>query len=177
VSPSLVRDEELLWVLESVEPALTREVAAELPVDQNSAYVRLRSLARRGYVDGELQTARETQPYLWRLTDRGRDRVAQSGLPPAAETDFAAHFAGRTARIDETAVLDALAVHGTDEWVPSTTLYEALPFSKAGIRKKLHALRASGLVALDDERGQTHYWRLTEAGRARLADEDRLDDS
>lgn len=175
MSPRLVRDEELLWVLDVAEPALTREVAAELPLDQNSVYVRLRSLARRGYVDGELQTAQETQPYLWRLTDRGRDRVAQAGLPPATETDFAAHFAGRTAQIDETAVLDALAVHGTEGWVPSTTLYEALPYSKAGIRKKLHDLRESGLVELDDERGQTHYWRLTDAGRARLDDEDRLE--
>jgi predicted ArsR family transcriptional regulator len=171
--PTLVYESELLWVLDAVAPAKTREVAPLLPIDQNSAYVRLRSLDRRGYVDRETEPDPDSSAAsTWWLTDRGRDKVADADLPPAAETDFKEYFAGRTRTIDPTTVLEELAIHGTDAgggWVPSSTLYDALPFSKYGIRKKLNALRDDDLVErTTDQGGRAHHWRLTDAGRDHL---------
>lgn len=171
--PSLVRDAELLWVVGSVGPAETGEVAARLPIDQNSAYVRLRSLDRRGYVDRETETAPgRARVSTWWSTDRGRERVAAADLPPAGETEFGEYFSGRTHRIEPSVLLEELAVHGSEaegDWVSSSVLYEALPFSKVGIRKKLHGLGEEGLVETDPDReGRTHHWRVTARGRERL---------
>ena len=177
--PALVHETELLWVVEAVEPAATREIATHLPINQNSAYVRLRSLDRRGYLDRETTVEQHAQVSRWWLTDRGRERVAEGDLPPAAETDFEEYFSGRTHRIEPSVVLEELAVHGSEEeggWVPSSALYGALPFSKVGIRKKLHGLRDDGWVEQDTDReGRTHHWRLTEAGSARLEEADSVE--
>jgi predicted ArsR family transcriptional regulator len=171
--PSLVYEDELLWVLSTVEPARTRDVAAHLPIDQNSAYVRLRSLDRRGYVDRETTSEPEgSRTSTWWLTDRGRERVADADLPPAGETEFEAYFSGRAHTIDPTTMLEELAVHGSEEaegWVASPVLYDALPFSKVGIRKKLDSLREEGLVERATDRGgRSHHWRLTDAGATYL---------
>jgi predicted ArsR family transcriptional regulator len=177
--PALVHETELLWVVETVEPAATREIATHLPINQNSAYVRLRSLDRRGYLDRETTVEQHAQVSRWWLTDRGRERVAEGDLPPAGETDFGEYFSGRTHRIEPSVVLEELAVHGSEEkegWVPSSALYGALPFSKVGIRKKLHGLRDEGWVEQDTDReGRTHHWRLTEAGSARLEEADSVE--
>ena len=171
-SPSLVRDAELLWVLETVEPARTREVTSKLPLNQNSVYVRLRSLSRRGYVDSELLDHVRSKPYGWEVTDSGQETIAEADLPPAAETDFDEFFSERSRTMTTTMLLEELAAHGEDQtggWVPSSAIYSGLPFSKYGIRKKLHALTEDGLVELDDERqGQEYYWRVTKQGRKRL---------
>jgi predicted ArsR family transcriptional regulator len=168
----LVRDTELLWVVEWLEPTRTRNIAPKLPIDQNSVYVRLRSLRRQGYVGGELLENEKTKPFRWELTDLGRTRVAEADLPPAAETDFEEYFSGRTNQIDPTMLLEELAVHGEDEpdgWVPTSVLYPALPFSKVGIRNKLHLLQDDGLVDLDSGApGKPHRWRVTSQGYERL---------
>jgi predicted ArsR family transcriptional regulator len=175
--PALVHEHELLWVLSAVEPAKTRDVAPLLPIDQNSAYVRLRSLDRRGYLDHEITVdPTSSQTSTWWLTERGRERVADADLPPAEGTDFGEYFAGRTRTIDPGSMLEELAVHGTERdggWVPSPALYDALPFSKMGIRKKLNNLREDGLVERATDRGgRSHHWRLTDAGAEFLEDTD-----
>ncbi|WP_280536837.1 hypothetical protein [Halopenitus sp. POP-27] len=167
----LVEAAELLWVVDHLEPALTREIADRLPIDQNTTYIRLRHFDRRKLVTHET-AADGGGRYSWSLTAAGRNRLADAGLPPADETDFGDHFAGRAAAIDPVMVLEALAVR-EDEWQPSGAVYDALPFSKPGIRNNLHALREAGAVELDrGDAGRTHRWRLTEAGRDRLVDAD-----
>ncbi|SEH58558.1 hypothetical protein SAMN05192561_10970 [Halopenitus malekzadehii] len=167
----LVEAAELLWVVDHLEPAVTREIANRLPIDQNTTYIRLRHLDRRKLVTHE--TADDgVGRYRWSLTAAGRNRLADASLPPADETDFEDHFAGRAAAIDPVMVLEALAVR-EDEWQPSGAVYDALPFSKPGIRNNLHALRESGAVELDPGgSGTAHHWRLTDAGRDRLAEAD-----
>ena len=165
--PQLVGEAELLWVLEHLEPASTSEIAARLPIGQNSTYVRLRHLDRSGLVAAAATPADETR-YQWSLTTAGRDQLAAADLPPAATTDFATYFEGRAASIDPVMILEALAV-ADREWLPSSAVYEALPFSKKGIRDNLHALAGAGDIELEEgEPGTAYRWRLTEAGRTRL---------
>jgi len=165
--PQLVGEAELLWVLGHLAPARTSDVAAHLPIGQNSAYVRLRYLDRNGLVAAE--STDDGAGYRWSLTEAGDRRVAAADLPPAETVDFAAYFEGRTAAIDPAMVLEALAAPDR-EWLPSSAVYEALPFSKKGIRDNLHALAEAGAVELEEGGpGRAYRWRLTEAGRRRLA--------
>ena len=199
---TLVTDAELVWVLESFEragTAVASALAEALPLAPASVSVRLRSLERRGCVT----RARVRGPVeaTWSLTERGRALVAAAGLPPVAETDLAAYFAGREATIDPRTVLAAVAERGGGSaergggsaergggsaergggsaergggsaerggWVRSSALYAALPYSAGAIRRRLLALRAAGLVERDAD-GRTHRWRVTDAGRVRLA--------
>ena len=173
MSPRLVRDAELLWVLDAKAPALTSDIETALPIARNSVYVRLHSLERRGDVTGEGLEDKSHQPSRWELTDRGRAELADADLPPAPDTDFEDFFAGRSARIEPTMLLKQLAAHeddSGDEWVPSTALYD-LPFSKNGIRQNLHSLREEGLVAHKETKpGNTNYWRVTEQGYEQLSE-------
>jgi DNA-binding HxlR family transcriptional regulator len=164
----LVSKAELLWVLDALEPALTSNLAPQLPIDQNSTYVRLRHLERVGLVAAEAIQGDETT-YRWSLTDLGREQLAAADLPAASTVDFGTYFAGRAASIDPVMVLEALAAP-EHEWVASSAVYERLPFSKQGIQDNLHALVDAGDVELDPgSPGMSHHWRLTESGRTRLA--------
>ncbi|MBP1923650.1 DNA-binding HxlR family transcriptional regulator [Halorubrum alkaliphilum] len=178
---TLVTDAELLWVLESFgrERRATASALAELlPLAPTSVGVRLRSLERRGYATRS--ASRGPVAARWSVTERGRGLVAEAGLPPVAETDLDARFAGREATIDPRTVLAAVAELGGAEaelggasaerggWVRSSAVYAALPYSAGAIRRRLLALRAAGLVERDAE-GRTHRWRVTDAGRVRRA--------
>ena len=63
--------------------------------------------------------------------------------------------------------------------MPTSPLYDALPYAKSTLRKRLNKLHDAG--ALDrDASGKTNQWRLTDGGRERLAeadDHDPRDDS
>jgi predicted ArsR family transcriptional regulator len=168
----LVSKAELLWVVDHMEPVWTRELAAVVPIDQNSVYVRLRHLDRSALVDTQAADRQGRGRYRWVVTDAGRDRLAETDLPPATVVDFESYFAGRAASIDPVMILEALSVQ-EDTWHPSSDVYEALPFSKKGIRDNLHALREDGAVELDrGKTGTTYRWRLTDRGRRRLAEAD-----
>jgi predicted ArsR family transcriptional regulator len=188
--PLLVHEAELLWVTGAVEPATTREVAEHLPLDRQSAYVRLRSLARQGRVTrNRPESGRDPGgSSRWSLTARGREQVAGADLPPAEETEFQEYFEGRTYQIDTGMFLDELAVQGeehaaeaaSDEteaadvgWVSMSAFSEAMSFDRSTIRNHLHELREEGFVERDTERAShVHYWRLTDRGRARVTDAD-----
>lgn len=165
----LVTRAELLWVVDALGPAQTHAIAEVLPIDQNSAYVRLRHLKRSGSLESR-HDERKGWKYEWTVTDAGRQRIADADLPDAETTDFEAYFANRAGTIDPLMLLEALAVE-EGEWHPSGVLYDALPFSKAGIRKRLRSMTDDGLVELDpSEHSEPHRWRVTEAGHQRLAD-------
>jgi predicted ArsR family transcriptional regulator len=177
--------------------ASVSELAVAVPFARKTIRSHLQDLRDAGVV--ERDTERASHLHYWRLTDRGRARVTSADVQPygtdggdgAAETTAA----GRPT-LDDDRLLATLAVEGADPaateafgqagidetgatqaedggWVPSTALYDALPFSKMGIREKLHRLKEAGLVEHDPDRGgQEHYWRLTDAGHERLADGD-----
>jgi predicted ArsR family transcriptional regulator len=166
--PQLVSEAELLWVVDYLEPASTSAIAVELPLGQNSAYVRLRYLDRRGLV-AATPSPEDESTYLWTCTEAGRTRLAAADLPAAATVAFEGYFAGRTASIEPAMVLEALAAPDR-EWLASSAVYDALPFSKKGIRDNLHALAEAGAVELEETGpGKAHRWRLTQTGRTRLA--------
>jgi len=166
---ALISDAELCWVVQAHEPAQTATVAVDLPIEQISAYVRLRSLNRRGYVTSSTPLADRSDEHIWLVSEQGRTLITSADLPPAAETDFEAYFAGRTNSLDCETLLRELAAH-EESWVSSSTLYDPLPYSKVTIRNNLHNLHDKELVALDEgDPGSAHNWRLTDAGRERLA--------
>lgn len=168
---TLVTDAELVWVLESFGRAGKSAVAETVPLSPTSVYVRLRSLERRGCVTRS--ASRGPVEATWSVTERGRALVADAGLPPVAETDLVGHFAGRRATIDSREVLAAVAELGGAAdpagWVRSSEVCAAVPYSTGAIRGRLLKLREAGLVKRDAS-GRTHRWRVTERGRARLAD-------
>lgn len=165
---SLVSDAELCWVVQAYEPATTATISEALPVKQISAYVRLRSLARRGYLTSSA-TAGHGSNHHWSLTEQGEDLVNDAELPAASDTDFSAYFTGRKNTLDHMTLLRELAARD-DQWVPSTVLYGPLPYSKVAIRNNLHNLRKEGLVALrEGDSGSPHHWQLTEAGQQYLS--------
>lgn len=168
----LVSKAELLWVVDAMSPASTGTIADVLPLDHNSVYVRLRHLARSGFLEATPPEEAPDNSYRWALTDAGRDRLAGADLPDVTTVDFETYFANRAMTIDPVMILEALSVEeGT--WHTSGTVYDALPFSKAGIRNRLHELQEEGAVELDPgENGLAHRWRLTDAGRERLASAD-----
>lgn len=170
--PRLVTKAELLWLVGHLEPTQTDAVTGHVPINLNSVYVRLRHLNRSGYLESERPTDTQGEPHVWRLTDAGRDRAADTELPDAETADFEAHFAGRDTEMDPLMVLEALSAE-EGEWHTSSVVHEALPFSKQGIRKRLHNLKDEGLLELDPgDPGLAHQWRLTDAGRERLAEAD-----
>lgn len=166
---ALISDAELCWVVQAHEPAQTATIAVDIPIEQISAYVRLRSLNRRGYVTSSTSLADRSDEHIWSVTERGQTLITSADLPPAAETDFEAYFAGRTNSLDRETLLRELAAHD-GSWVSSSTLYDPLPYSKVAIRNNLHNLHNKDLVALDEGNpGTAHNWRLTDTGRERLA--------
>lgn len=172
MGPTLVSDAELCWVVAAFSPAQTPDVADVVPIKYNSVYVRLRSLKRRGYLNGDggrKDDAADNVTTRWWLADAGDALIAEADLPPADETDFESYFSGQTKTLNRETLLQEVAAHD-DEWVPSSVLYDPLPFSKYGIRKNLHALREGGLLDLDEgKNGNTHHWRITDDGRDVLA--------
>ncbi len=167
----LVSKAELLWVVDARAPIKTSAVAELLPITQNSVYVRLRHLKRSGYLH-TLQDSGRNATYEWDMTAAGRQRLADADLPDAESTDFEAYFANRDNTMDPLMILEALSVED-GEWHPSGVVYDALPFSKYGIRKRLHSLTEDGLLELQpNEASGPHHWRLTTAGQQRLANAD-----
>lgn len=155
-----------------MSPASTGAIADVLPLDHNSVYVRLRHLARSGFLEATPPEETPDNSYRWALTDAGRDRLARADLPDASTADFETYFANRATTIDPAMILEALSVEEGD-WHTSSTVYEALPFSKVAIRNRLHELQEEGAVELDPGgEGLAHRWRLTDAGRQRLATAD-----
>ncbi len=166
MSYSLVTEAEFCWVLEWVEPAETTAIAEHLPTSAKAVYMRLRRF-EGAYVT---RTTTDSTEHWWSLTEAGREVAASADLPPVEETDLTEHFAGRSTSINPAAILYEIAIDDA-EWVPSSTLYEALPYAKSTLRKRLNKLHDAG--ALDrDASGRTNHWRLTEGGRERLAEAD-----
>ena len=167
----LVSKAELLWLLDAIGPAETSDLAAILPINHNSVYVRLRHLKRSGYLEVDKETS--TGPaYEWALTDAGRERLVASELPDPTTVDFETYFANRAHEIDPLMILEVLSVQ-EEEWNSSSIVHEALPFTKPGIRKRLHKLEEEGALELNPGKpGLAHQWRLTDAGRQQLAEAD-----
>lgn len=166
MSYSLVTEAEFCWVLNWVEPAETKELAEYLPTSTKAVYMRLRRF------DGAYATRTNPEPnvYLWSLTEAGREVAAEADLPPIDETDLEEYFAGRSTSINPAAILYEIAIDDA-EWVLSSTLYDALPYAKSTLRKRLNKLFDAG--ALDrDASGKTNLWRLTDDGREQLAETD-----
>ena len=163
MSYSLVTEAEFCWVLEWLEPATRGELTEYLPTSDDGVYMRLRRL------DGAYVTHTELNPYKfeWSLTDAGRELVASADLPPIEETDLDEYFAGRTTSLNPNTILHEIAIHEA-EWVPTSALYDALPFAKSTVRKRLIRMHDNGIAERDDSE-QTNKWRLTEAGREQLA--------
>jgi DNA-binding MarR family transcriptional regulator len=174
MSYSLVTEPEFCWVLDWAEPAETKELAEHLPTSDKAVYMRLRRF------DGAYVTRTNPEPnvYHWSLTETGKEIAANAGLPPIEETNLEEYFAGRSTSINPAAILYEISIN-ENEWVPSSALYDALPYAKSTLRKRLNKLHDAG--ALDrDASGKTNQWRLTDGGRERLAaadDHDPRDDS
>ncbi len=105
--------------------------------------------------------------YEWELGTHGRkwveDARADARFPPASETDFDLYFGDRELkRVHPQQLLKILAAD-PDEWYPSTTFYEQLPYARVTIRDVLHELVDTGAIELDDSR-QTYRWKITECG-------------
>jgi DNA-binding MarR family transcriptional regulator len=164
MSYSLVTDEEFCWVLQSVEPTLTAALATHLPTSDKGVYMRLRRF------DGSYvtHTAVDEKTYRWSLTEAGRTLVANAELPPIESVDLDEYFAGRTTSINPNAILHEVAIQD-GEWVSSSVLYDALPYAKSTIRKRLRQFYDDGLVDRDESQ-LANQWRLTERGRTRLAE-------
>lgn len=162
MSYSLVTDEEFCWVLQSVEPTLTADLAKLLPTSDKGVYMRLRRF------DGSYvtHTAVDVKTYKWSLTETGRTIVSNADLPPIESVDLDEYFAGRTTSINPNAILHEIAIQD-GEWVSSSVLYDALPYAKSTIRKRLRQFYDDGLVDRDDSQ-LANQWRLTSRGRARL---------
>ncbi len=167
---SLISDVELLWVVRAVAPARTRVIADPLPIDQNSAYLRLRSLAKREYLT--YINHNNSDYYEWELGTYGERRVKNARedaeIPSASETDFDAYFAGRELKRVHPRQLLTILSADPDMWHPSTTFYEELPYARVTIRDVLHELVDIGAIELDDSE-QTYRWRVTDRGSDALA--------
>ena len=163
VSYSLVTEAEFCWVLDRFEPATRGELAEYLPTSNSGVYMRLRRL------DGAYVTHTElnSQKFEWSLTDAGRELATSADLPPIEEIDLEEYFAGRTTSLNPNTILHEIAIHDA-EWVPTSALYDALPYAKSTVRVRLIRMHDDGVVKRDDSE-QTNQWRLTEAGREQLA--------
>ena len=115
----------------------------------------------------------DLKTYEWSLTDVGRDIVADADLPPIESVDLDEYFAGRTTSINPNTILHEIAIQD-DEWVSSSVLYDALPYAKSTIRKRLRRFYDEGVVDRDDSQ-VANQWRLTERGRTRLAEAEEHD--
>jgi len=166
MSYSLVTEAEFCWVLDWAEPAETGTLAEHLPISAKAVYMRLRRF-EGAYVT---RTTTEANEHRWSLTETGREIAVATDLPPVEETDLAVYFAGRSTSINPAAILYEIAIDDA-AWVPSSVLYDALPYAKSTLRKRLNKLADAG--ALDrDASGKTNRWRLTDTGRERLAKAD-----
>lgn len=160
----LVTEPELLWVLDSLGgQALSREVSEKVPIDQNAVYIRLRGLKKKDHLDYD----EEGGKYKWYLTERGQDALSDTDLPPADETDFQDHFAGRTMTLRPNLILETVA-RAKDEWVSTSVLFDDIDFAKSTVRQHLYNLNDNGFVDKDDYYN-ANRWRVTEAGYERLA--------
>jgi len=122
-----VFDTELLWVVESLDPATIMKMRDIVPVSRSNVERRLRTLEGAG----EVESYQTTEPYYptgWRLTDAGRETLDAARappelptavltvgdtrpypLPPAEAVDFESYFAGRPDAIDHDMFLGAVA--------------------------------------------------------------------
>ena len=166
MSYSLVTEAEFCWVLNWIEPARTAEIAEYLPTSQTGVYMRLRRFDG-AYITHEPINDRD---YQWSLTDAGHAVVADADLPPIEETDLEEYFAGRQTSLNPNTILHEIAIH-EDEWVPTSVLYDTLPYAKSTIRVRLMDMHDKAIVERDNSQ-KTNHWRLTEAGRDQLADAD-----
>lgn len=164
MSYSLVTETEFCWVLDWLEPVTRNEFAEYLPPSSHGVYMRLRRLDNAYVTYAEPTTGR----YVWSLTDAGHELVADTDLPPADETDLDEYFAGRTTNLNPNTILHEIAIH-EGEWVPTSALYETLPFAKSTVRKRLIWMCDDDLVVRDDSE-QTNKWQLTATGREQLND-------
>mgnify|MGYP002760624586 FL=1 len=169
MSYSLVTDQEFCWVLQWVEPARTSTLAQHLPTSDKGAYMRLRRF------DGAYVThdVIDTKTYEWMLTDAGHELVDESELPAIEDVDLEEYFAGRSTSINPNAILYEIAIH-EDEWVPTSPLYDALPYSRSTLRKRLNRFHDTGELDRDGS-AKTNHWRLTDAGYDRLEDADEIE--
>lgn len=143
---------------------MTRELAAVLPISKKGVYMRLKRFDGT-YVS---HTGDPTNAYEWRLTDDGKTVAADADLPPIETVDLDEHFAGRSTSINPNAILYEIAVHD-NEWVPTSPLYDALPYAKSTLRSRLRRFSDNGELERDAS-AKTNRWRLTDAGCNRLAD-------
>ena len=170
VVPHLVRKVEFVWLVDAFEPAKTSDLGEILPIDDRSAYFRLRHLYRSGYLNRSEASEGHTQSYAWSLTKEGREWLIEQDMPDIEDIDLDEYFSGRTDKINPLSILEAFAAKD-GEWHRSSVAYEALPFTKQGIRYNLHKLHEQGDLELDaNENGYSYRWRLTEQGRSRLAE-------
>ena len=169
MSYSLVTEEEFCWVLQSVEPTTTADLAEYLPTSDKGVYMRLRRF------DGSYvtHTTVDVNTHEWSLTDTGRSIVSNADLPSIESVDLEEYFAGRTTSINPNAILHEIAIQD-GEWVSSSVLYDALPYAKSTIRKRLRQFYNEGTVDRDDTQF-TNHWRLTDRGRAKLDEADEHD--
>mgnify|MGYP002761361930 FL=1 len=164
MSYSLVTESEFCWVLEWLEPATTRELAEVLPTSNKGVYMRLKRFDGT-YVS---HTGDLTNTYEWSLTDEGKAVAGDADLPPIETVDLDEYFAGRSTSINPNAILYEIAIYD-DEWVPTSPLYDALPYAKSTLRRRLRRFSDKGELERDAS-AKTNRWRLTDAGCNRLAD-------
>lgn len=166
MSYSLVTEAEFCWVLRWVEPARTVRLAEYLPTSDRGVYMRLRRF------DGAYVTHKQVcgGHYEWELTDAGHEVVANADLPSIESVKIEEYFAGRQTSLNPNAILHEIAIY-EDEWTPTSTLYNALPYAKSTIRVRLKNMYDDGIVERDDSQ-KTNHWRLTDAGRKQLGNAD-----
>lgn len=177
--PHLVRKVELVWLVDSFEPATIADFKEFLPIQHNSIYVRLRHLHRSGYLDVRTEGRGTREGYEWSVTEGGRQWLAAQNMPDVESVDLDEYFAGRADSINPLSILEEFALED-GEWQKADSVYDALPFTKNGIRKVLHNLNEQGDLEVNKRgNGYAYRWRLTEQGRERLttADESERDDS
>lgn len=105
-----------MWVLDSLgDSGLSREVTEHGLIDQNAVYLRLRELKQKGHLGAD----EIGDSFHWSLTERGQQALDDVDLPPADETNFEEHFAGRTMTLRPNLVLETVA-REDDEWVPTS---------------------------------------------------------
>ncbi|OYR68946.1 hypothetical protein DJ71_21330 [Halorubrum sp. E3] len=170
--PHLVRKVELIWLVDAFEPAKTADLREYLPIDHRSIYLRLRSLYRSGYLDQANVERANVEGYDWSLTDAGRKWLATQDVPDVETVNLHEYFAGRTDRVNPLSILEAFALED-GEWHQTKVAYDALPFTKQGVRYHLHKLNERGDLELDDQpNGHPYRWRLTDQGRDRIRNAD-----
>ena len=163
---SLVTESELCSVLNQLAPAGTGEIAAHLTVSYRGIYAHFRRFDD-AYVEHEEPLQRD---FKWWLTDTGRAVVDEADFPPIKAVDLEEYFAGRQTSLNPNTILHEIAIY-EDEWTPTSILYDALPYGRSTIRRRLTNVYDDELVDRDTSQ-KTNHWRLTAAGREQLAEAD-----